>query len=101
MGNAAHDLKTPLHSIEADLEMLSLLISKIPLSIIEKAIASMQSPCNKQAFDPQVIFSAMSATCKFMEMSINRSQDFMKVSLYLPFYYVFNSFNTYMFLKLV
>jgi signal transduction histidine kinase len=80
MGNVAHDLKTPLHSIEADLEMLILLISKIPLSVIEKAIASIQSPCNKHVFDPQVIFSAMNATCKFMEMSINRSQDFMKAS---------------------
>eukprot|EP00596_Hydrurales_sp_CCMP1899_P001992 CAMPEP_0119040854 /NCGR_PEP_ID=MMETSP1177-20130426/10890_1 /TAXON_ID=2985 /ORGANISM="Ochromonas sp, Strain CCMP1899" /LENGTH=511 /DNA_ID=CAMNT_0007006311 /DNA_START=1048 /DNA_END=2583 /DNA_ORIENTATION=+ len=83
MGNVAHDLKTPLHSVEADLEMLILVISKIPLSIIEKAVASLQSPGSvKQAFnfDPQSIFKAMNATCKFMEMSINRSQDFMKAS---------------------
>jgi len=90
MGNVAHDLKTPLHSIEADLEMLILIISKIPVHIIEKAVTSLQSPlvgnkpavssCCKQSFDPQSIFNAMNATCKFMEMSINRSQDFMKAS---------------------
>jgi K+-sensing histidine kinase KdpD len=30
MGNVAHDLKTPLHSIAADIEALSMLLSKIP-----------------------------------------------------------------------
>lgn len=93
MGNVAHDLKTPLHSIMADLEMFILLISKIPLSVIEEAIASIHSPCSEHAFDPQVIFNAMNATCKFMEMSINRSQDFMKASNNIVLLPAFESFD--------
>jgi signal transduction histidine kinase len=80
MGNVAHDLKTPLHSLEADLEILILLISKIPKATIDKAVESLQSSFFKQNFDPQSIFNAMEATLKFMVMSINRSQDFMKAS---------------------
>jgi signal transduction histidine kinase len=80
MGNVAHDLKTPLHSIEADLEILRLVISKIPKSTIDKAVALLQSSCVEQNFDLQSIFNTMAATCQFMVMSINRSQDFMKAS---------------------
>jgi len=66
MGNVAHDLKTPLHSIEADLEILRLVISKIPKSTIDIAIKSLQSSCVEQNFDPQSIFNTMAATCQFM-----------------------------------
>jgi hypothetical protein len=38
MGNVAHDLKTPLHSLEADMELLILVISKIPKFAVEKAV---------------------------------------------------------------
>ena len=77
MGNVAHDLKTPLHSIEADLDILRTLISKIPSNVIEKARAEIMMG-SRADVDPQYIFSSLAATCKFMTMSINRSQDFMK-----------------------
>jgi K+-sensing histidine kinase KdpD len=80
MGNVAHDLKTPLHSIEADMELLILVISKIPKSAVDKAVASIQSSSCPQNLDLQFIFNTMNATCKFMVSSINRSQDFMKAS---------------------
>jgi signal transduction histidine kinase len=80
MGNVAHDLKTPLHSIKADLEVLCLLMSKIPKAAIAEAVALLQASSLYQNFDPESIFNTMDATCKFMMMSINRSQDFMKAS---------------------
>jgi signal transduction histidine kinase len=80
MGNVAHDLKTPLHSLEADMELLILVISKIPKFAVEKAVASIQASSCTQNLDLQSIFNTMNATCKFMVSSINRSQDFMKTS---------------------
>ena len=80
MGNVAHDLKTPLHSIEADLEVLNVFISKIPKHLLEKTTAEFQSKAVGESFDPHSVFDSLSATCKFMEMAINRSQDFMKAS---------------------
>jgi signal transduction histidine kinase len=80
MGNVAHDLKTPLHSIKADLEVLILLMSKIPKAAIAEGVGSLQASSLHQNFDHQSIFSMMDATCGFMILSINRSQDFMKAS---------------------
>jgi signal transduction histidine kinase len=80
MGNVAHDLKTPLHSIKADLEVLCLLMSKIPKAAVAEAVALLQASSLYQNFDPESIFDTMDATCRFMMMSINRSQDFMKAS---------------------
>jgi hypothetical protein len=80
MGNVAHDLKTPLHSIEAYLEVLSAFISKIPRHILEGAIAEFGSNGLRDDFNHHSIFDSLNATCKFMGMAINRSQDFMKAS---------------------
>ena len=80
MGNVAHDLKTPLHSIEADLEVLRVFITKIPRGLLERTTAEFQSKGVGDSFDPISVFDSLNATCKFMEMAINRSQDFMKAS---------------------
>jgi signal transduction histidine kinase len=93
MGNVAHDLKTPLHSIKADLEVLNLLMSKIPKSAIDKAVALLQSSFFQQTFEFQSLFNIMDATCKFMMMSINRSQDFMKASNNIGLFPVLNTFD--------
>eukprot|EP00596_Hydrurales_sp_CCMP1899_P000659 CAMPEP_0119037016 /NCGR_PEP_ID=MMETSP1177-20130426/5105_1 /TAXON_ID=2985 /ORGANISM="Ochromonas sp, Strain CCMP1899" /LENGTH=533 /DNA_ID=CAMNT_0006997681 /DNA_START=1096 /DNA_END=2697 /DNA_ORIENTATION=- len=93
MGNVAHDLKTPLHSIKADLEVLNLLMSKIPKSAIDKAVALLQSSFFQQTFEFQSLFNMMDATCKFMMMSINRSQDFMKASNNICLLPILNTFD--------
>ena len=80
MGNVAHDLKTPLHSIEADLEVLNVFITKIPRILLDVTTAEFQSKGVGDSFDPISVFDSLNATCKFMEMAINRSQDFMKAS---------------------
>ena len=81
MGNVAHDLKTPLHSIEADLEVLRLYITKVSKSILDAVSANFivgNDSCN--SFHLDSVFESLSSTCKFMSMAINRSQDFMKAS---------------------
>ena len=80
MGNVAHDLKTPLHSIEADLEVLRVFVTKIPRGLLDRTTAEFRSKGVGDTFDPISIFDSLNATCKFMEMAINRSQDFMKAS---------------------
>ena len=80
MGNVAHDLKTPLHSIEADLEVLCVFISKIPTDAINFASVLIQTENSGGKFETEPIFHSLSANCKFMCMAINRSQDFMKAS---------------------
>ena len=74
MGNVAHDLKTPLHSIEADLEIIRIFISKIPKSALETACKS------TDIIDIQSVISSLQANCSFIGTSINRSQDFIKSS---------------------
>lgn len=80
MGNVAHDLKTPLHSIEADLEVLQLFVSKIPDGVVGKISEEFRKRCSGDVFDPRSICESLRATCKFMGMAINRSQDFMRAS---------------------
>lgn len=78
MGDMADELKTPLHSIKADLEVLSLLISKIPKGVLDDAVASLQTS-SRRDFSPGFIFRTINASCKIMISSIDSSQDF-KVS---------------------
>jgi signal transduction histidine kinase len=80
MGNVAHDLKTPLHSIEADLEVLNKFISRIPQQLLDSLIKDFQVDCGGDSCDPQSVFNSLTATCQFMVMAINRSQDFMKAT---------------------
>ena len=80
MGNVAHDLKTPLHSIEADLDVLKVFMQKIPKCVLETAKSEFENIGLRSSFDPLAVFDSLSATCKFMGMAINRSQDFVKAS---------------------
>jgi signal transduction histidine kinase/CheY-like chemotaxis protein len=84
MGNVAHDLKTPLHSLEADLEVLNAFISQIPRNLLEKVSADFQRKCGGEILDPRSILQSLNSTCKFMGMAINRSQDFMRASNNIP-----------------
>lgn len=84
MGNVAHDLKTPLHSLEADLEVLNVFISQIPSNLLELVSVDFQMKCGGDIIDPQSILQSLNSTCKFMEMAINRSQDFMRASNNIP-----------------
>ena len=80
MGNVAHDLKTPLHSIEADMEVLRVFFSRIPSDVLTAVAEEYKTTCAGEIMDPQSLFNSLNATCKFMGMAINRSQDFMKAS---------------------
>jgi signal transduction histidine kinase/CheY-like chemotaxis protein len=84
MGNVAHDLKTPLHSLEADLEVLNVFISQIPRNLLEKVSADFQCKRGGDILDPRSILQSLNSTCKFMGMAINRSQDFMRASNNIP-----------------
>ena len=83
MGNVAHDLKTPLFSVEADIELLKLLFKAIPPQAVQMALASMPQKCRVQNidFDPANIFDSLWSTCRFMIAAINRGQDFAKSSM--------------------
>jgi signal transduction histidine kinase len=79
MGNVAHDMKTPLHSINAELESFR---NTIGLAI-EEAVAPGADPSSvfirlKQQTD-ELVDDVVSIT-HFLVMSINRSQDFVKLS---------------------
>ena len=80
MGNVAHDLKTPLHSIEADVDVLKEFMLKISKSVLQTAKFEFQNIGFRNNFDPLTTFDSLTATCKFMGMAINRSQDFVKAS---------------------
>jgi len=80
MGNVAHDLKTPLHSIQADLEVLKAYFGKIPAKMLKEIKSSLQGTCTDESLDSTSIFKSLYATCKFMETAISRSQDHMKAS---------------------
>ena len=80
MGNVAHDLKTPLHSIVADLEVLHVFFLKVSHLALDIATETLQNAKCGSEFDAIAIFNSLNATCQFMEMAINRSQDFMKAS---------------------
>ena len=84
MGNVAHDLKTPLHSLEADLEVLNVFISQIPSHLLEKVSSDFQKKRGGDILDPRSILQSLNSTCKFMGMAINRSQDFMRASNNIP-----------------
>ena len=84
MGNVAHDLKTPLHSIEADIEVLNLFVSQIPRPQLRSISEDFQKKYAGDVFDPRSIFSSLNSTCRFMEMAINRGQDFMRASNNIP-----------------
>ena len=83
MGNVAHDLKTPLFSIEADIEFLKLLFNTIPPQAVQIALTSISQSCHGQNvdLDPANIFDSLWSTCRFMIAAINRGQDFAKSSM--------------------
>ena len=83
MGNVAHDLKTPLFSIEADVELLQLIFNTIPPQSIQKALASMSMKTSAQNVDlnPSTIFESLWSTSRFMIAAINRCQDYAKTSM--------------------
>ena len=90
MGNVAHDIKTPLHSLEADIEVLSVFVKGIPDLDLQAARAKQVSGV---PFDPQSVFNSLNATCKFMAMAINRSQDFIKASNNIALVPAMETFN--------
>ena len=80
MGNVAHDLKSPLHSIEADLESLRVSILNLSKMDGDSTVGRLQRHVILNNSDLPPIFDSLTATCNFMRMAINRSQDFMKAS---------------------
>ena len=96
MGNVAHDLKTPLHSIEAGVEILRTLILKVPSTPPNSASHTcLGSPpdVGYEELHPEIVFETLTAACELMRMSINRSQDFMKASNNIALVPSMDSFN--------
>ena len=85
MGNVAHDLKTPLFAVEADIDTLKLFFSALPEKAIEAASTQIREIQNLNGaedddVEPNAIFESLWATLRFMVAAINRGQDYMKAS---------------------
>ena len=72
LGNVAHDLKTPLFTIEADVETLKMIVDAIPEDVISTAVARLREALVKDEGDsdddlePRTIFDSLWATIRFM-----------------------------------
>ena len=70
MGNVAHDLKTPLFTIEADVETLKMIVEAIPDDVINNVVARMREAQHDDGSDddiePRTIFDSLWATIRFM-----------------------------------
>ena len=72
LGNVAHDLKTPLFTIEADVETLKMIVDAIPEDVISTAVARLRDALVKDEGDidddlePRTIFDSLWATIRFM-----------------------------------
>ena len=66
LGNVAHDLKTPLFAIEADIEILKLLLNAIPAAVINVAKMTLCQlrNCEESDVDPSNIFESLFSTCR-------------------------------------
>jgi signal transduction histidine kinase len=112
MGNVAHDLKTPLHSIMAEIEHLRQTIEHACESIVandggpsafqlsgnaakDVAITSFQlmSVVQKLKECTHDSFESLDTTCKFLVMAINRSQDYVKASSDIALTPILDTFN--------
>mmetsp|Transcript_22374 Transcript_22374/g.21603 ORF Transcript_22374/g.21603 Transcript_22374/m.21603 type:complete len:964 (-) Transcript_22374:241-3132(-) len=72
MGNVAHDLKTPIHSIVIDIEMLK--------NIVNKEKSSDIRDLSIIKVDTEDVFDSLESTCSLMIGGINRCLDYMKAS---------------------
>lgn len=74
MGNVAHDLKGPLHSISGDIEILQDMGRK---RLQSRSIVGESDVAESE----EQIFESLHSTIRLMLMAINRSQDYMKSSV--------------------
>jgi signal transduction histidine kinase len=89
MGNVAHDLKTPLHSIMAEIDYLKELIERDAIEYPRES--EDDSPTlTESTKDP---FESLDTTCKFLIMAINRSQDYVKASSNIKLTPALDTFN--------
>ena len=74
LGNVAHDLKTPIHSVVMDVETLknSYLTASAKITGLQDYMKENEDQ------NPMTIFESLEASCKFMTMSINRCLDYTK-----------------------
>lgn len=117
MGNVAHDLKTPLHSIMAEIDFLRQAIEQANEAMIandsrprtpqltgagavestakETAAASFQilSIVQKLWGSTHESFESLDTTSKFLVMAINRSQDYVKASSNIALTPILDTFN--------
>jgi hypothetical protein len=108
----AHDLKTPLHSIMAEIEHLKSTIDQVVeafgadsgaegglaaagASAKDFAAASFHtlSSIKKLASSSSESFESLDTTCKFLIMAINRSQDYVKASSGISLTPILETFN--------
>jgi signal transduction histidine kinase len=120
MGNVAHDLKTPLHSIMAEIDFLRQTIEHAYESVVandggpglfqlsssstshttataakERAAASFHtvSALKRLVDGTHESFESLDTTCKFLVMAINRSQDYVKASSNIALTPILDTFN--------
>ena len=76
VGNVAHDLKTPIHCLTMDLEILKESYN----DATRRFPGFCSSNSGNKHVDPMAIFGSLESTCAMMTMSINRCLDYTKAS---------------------
>jgi len=75
LGNVAHDLKTPLFTIEADVETLKTIVDAIPEDVITMVVERLREESHddddandndEDDLEPRIIFDSLWATIRFM-----------------------------------
>ena len=70
IGNVAHDLKTPLFTIEADVETLKMIVEAIPEDVIGTVVKRLREAQHEDDheddLEPRIIFDSLWATIRFM-----------------------------------
>ena len=106
MGNVAHDLKTPLMGIGAEVDNLRQILTAACEKIITSstfpsnasvssalALSVITPPVRKLSDDANQLLDNVSSMIQFLSMSIRRSQDFVRASSNFALMPVFESFS--------
>ena len=75
MGNVGHDLMTPIHSIQLDLELLK----DVNFETRNISCDFLSEHAENKRIDPMAIIDSLEVTCKFMTMSVIRCLEYATV----------------------
>ena len=90
VGNVAHDLKTPIHSVSMDIDFLK----NSYLDVLQRfPDVKTYFASKNEEMNPMSVFESLESSCKFMTMSLNRCLDYTKASSNIALRPVMETFN--------